>query len=74
MTKPSAAALVIGVVLEFAVVAGILAALVPAPRSPLDYLVIGTLSTFVSLGTVFAVLTLTRKRTAVRKPPAGEID
>ncbi len=67
-------ALVLGVVLEFAVVAGILLALVPAPRAPVDYLVIGTLATFVALGTVFGVLHLTKKKAPVPKSHSGEID
>jgi len=67
MTNGRIAVLVVGVVLEFVAVAAILLAIVPVPRASVDYLVIGTLSTFISLATVFAVLMLTRKTVEVPK-------
>jgi len=72
MTNGRIALLVVGVVLEFAAVAGILLALVPGPRASVDYLVIGTLATFISLATVFAVLMLTRKHVGLPKGDSDE--
>jgi len=49
-------ALVLGVVMSFAVTAAILLKLIPAPRKETDFLVIGTLSTFVALVVLFGAL------------------
>lgn len=70
MTRPGSVALVLGVLLEFCAVAAIMLSLVPGPRASVDYLVMGTLSTFIALATVFGVLALTKKN-APPKPPAG---
>ena len=53
------AALVLGMVIVFGVVVAILLQIIPAPRKETDYLVIGTLATFASLATLFAVLSTT---------------
>ena len=71
MTRPGTVALVIGVLLEFCAVAAIMLTVVPGPRASVDYLVIGTLSTFIALATVFGVLALTKKKEVPRKPAAG---
>ena len=47
--------LITGMVLAFAAVAGILAAIVPGPLGKTDYLVIGTLGTFAALVVLFLV-------------------
>jgi hypothetical protein len=56
------AALVGGVVAEFVVLVVALLAMLPGKRAPVDYLVIGTLATFLSLATVFGILLATRKK------------
>jgi hypothetical protein len=48
-----------GMVLVFAVVAVILLQVLPGPHQSTDYLVVGTLATFVSLLVLFVVLTKT---------------
>ena len=53
------AVLVLGMILVFVAVVGILMQIIPAPRKETDYLVIGTLATFASLATLFAVLITT---------------
>jgi hypothetical protein len=63
MTSSRIVALVLGAVLEFGAVVAIMLGLTPEPRAKVDYLVMGTLGTFVSLATVFAVVMLTKKAT-----------
>ena len=70
MTRPGTVALVAGVLLEFCAVAAIMLRVVPGPRASVDYLVIGTLSTFIALATVFGVLALTKKKEAPSKSAA----
>ena len=48
--------LVLGMMVVFAAVAAILLQVVPGPHRSTDYLVIGTLATFVSLLVLFVVL------------------
>jgi hypothetical protein len=53
------AILVLAMIFVFGAVVGILFQIIPAPRKETDYLVIGTLATFASLATLFAVLITT---------------
>lgn len=48
--------LALGLVIVFAAVAAILLQVIPGPHQSTDYLVIGTLATFVSLLVLFVVL------------------
>jgi hypothetical protein len=73
MTRSRAIALTLGALLEFAAVAAVLLALAPRPRANVDYLVIGTLATFASLATVFALVMLTKKK-PTPKPEADDLD
>ena len=74
MTSSRMVALVLGVVAEFAAVVGILIAILPGKRSSVDYLVVGTLATFIALATVFGVLMATRGKAKSPPKPRGEID
>lgn len=60
-----------GMVFTFAAVAGVLWKVIPGPHRGTDYLVIGTLATFASLGVLFVVLikTILRDPTALNKKP-----
>lgn len=53
------AVLVLAMIIVFGAVVTILLQIIPAPRKDTDYLVIGTLATFASLATLFAVLITT---------------
>ncbi len=53
------AVLVVAMIIVFGAVVAILLQIIPAPRKDTDYLVIGTLATFASLATLFAVLITT---------------
>ena len=53
------AVLVVAMIIVFFAVVAILFQIIPAPRKETDYLVIGTLATFASLATLFAVLITT---------------
>jgi hypothetical protein len=73
MTRPSYWPLGLGILLEFAAVLAILLKVFPKPMKQTDYLVAGTLATFVALGTLFGILLTTTMRdpTAFRRnqPP-----
>jgi hypothetical protein len=62
MTRPRYGVLAAGILVEFVAVLVILVAVIPGPRKQIDYLVIGTLATFVALGTLFAILQATTMR------------
>ena len=51
--------LLLGLAMVFAVVAAILSRVIPGPHRSTDYLVIGTVATFVSLVVLFVVLVKT---------------
>ncbi len=53
------AVLILAMIIVFGAVVAILMQIIPAPRKETDYLVIGTLATFASLATLFAVLITT---------------
>ena len=74
MTNSRIVALVLGAMLEFAAVVAVLLAVTPRPRAKVDYLVIGTLATFASLSTVFALVMLTRKKPTAPKHGPHDID
>jgi hypothetical protein len=74
MTSQRIIALIGGAILEFAAVVAVLLALTPEPRAKVDYLVIGTLATFASLATVFALVMLTKKKPTTPKQDPDEID
>jgi hypothetical protein len=48
-----------GMLLVFIAVIGVLVRVIPGPHKETDYLVIGTLATFASLGLLFVVLATT---------------
>ena len=74
MTGGRVVALVIGTILEVTAVVAVLLALTPQPRAKVDYLVIGTLATFASLATVFALVMLTKKKPSEPGRDSDEID
>jgi hypothetical protein len=74
MTNGRIIALIAGAILEFAAVVAVLLALTPEPRAKVDYLVIGTLATFASLATVFALIMLTKKKTTTPKHDPNDIE
>jgi len=57
-------ALVLAVVMVFAVVAAIMLKVMPAPLKDADYLIIGSVSTLVSLLALFVVVVLTSGQTS----------
>jgi hypothetical protein len=59
---PRVPLLIAGLIFEYVAVIGLLAALMPGALTSVDYLVLGTLATFVVLATLFAVLILGRKK------------
>jgi hypothetical protein len=70
MTKSRIVMLIAAVVFEFAAIIGILLRVMPGARKPTDYLVIGTMATFVALGTMFVVLLASSgDRSVFRKKP-----
>jgi hypothetical protein len=74
MTNQRIGALIAGAILEFIAVVAVLLALTPEPRAKVDYLVIGTLATFASLATVFALVMLTKKKPTTPKRDPNDID
>ena len=74
MTSGRIIALIGGAILEFAAVVAVLLALTPEPRARVDYLVIGTLATFASLATVFALVMLTKKKPTTPKHDPDDIE
>ena len=62
MTRPSFWVLGLGIALEFATILIVLLKIFPKPIKQTDYLVIGTLATFVALGTLFGILMTTTLR------------
>jgi hypothetical protein len=75
MIRPKFWLLGLGIVLEFATILAILLKIFPKPMKQTDYLVVGTLATFVALGTLFGILLATTMRdpTAFKKTHAGEM-